>query len=525
MNKEPTQLIFFGRLEERKGLPEFVEALNHLAAGNDCPPFRVAFVGKVVPLYGVSWKELDSAAFIKKLLDKSIQFSILGDFDSREAIDFVRSSSTAVVCLTSSSDNFPNAALEAGQIPHRLVVSDTKGFHQTLSLIGRTEGVYWFKPGCSLALAQAIGAALRDSGPCPRAPAAREIEQLNNRLLEDRLNMLGAAFDAKRQNHGRAKVRFKAAVVLPSKGSDQLRLIRRSLLALARGNRQPDSTVVVGRELAETDAQRLEARFTGLAVVRESSVSLQELLRAQVGPGESGDYALLMLAGAAVQKTGLDNLSAAAALHPSVMVSAESVLGRLPKTRVFRPPSLSMLVRENNACGSCLAVSIPFLYSLPPLPMGGPACVLWLILLAASGQGKHVSYLPLPQHSVRLPSALGNPPLRGVGDVSRSSLWHYLSGLDAASWSRRELRNLVLSVQQLAFGEGEKRKAEAKLQQANETLHKTRVELHTTAKELHDARVELHTTKLELAGVYASHAWRITKPLRLGADWLRQIGR
>jgi glycosyltransferase involved in cell wall biosynthesis len=124
VNKEPKQLIFFGRLEERKGLPEFVEALNHLAAGNDCPPFRVAFVGKVVPLYAPDRKGIDSETFIKGLLDESIQFSIFGDFDSRGAIDFVRSSSTAVVCLTSPSDNFPNAALEAGQIPHRLVVSD-----------------------------------------------------------------------------------------------------------------------------------------------------------------------------------------------------------------------------------------------------------------------------------------------------------------------------------------------------------------------------------------------------------------
>jgi len=113
VKKTETQVIFFGRLEERKGLPEFVEALNFLA-GNDAPAFRVTFVGKVVRLYATTSSGMDSEAFIKSKVDSRVQYSIVGDLGSREAIDLVKMSEGAVVCLASPSDNFPNAALEMG---------------------------------------------------------------------------------------------------------------------------------------------------------------------------------------------------------------------------------------------------------------------------------------------------------------------------------------------------------------------------------------------------------------------------
>lgn len=519
MHNTRKKLIFFGRLEERKGLPEFVEALNQLAE-NGAPEFEVTFLGKVVRLYAATSGGLDSKAFIQAKLDGRLRYSIVGDFGSRDAIDVVKKSEGAVVCLASPSDNFPNAALEMGQLARRLVVSDTKGFHQTLDLIGRTESLYWFKPGCSVSLAKAIRAALEDNGTEPKAPAPKGIDQVNQRLLQERLDLLNAAFCAKREQHALEPARIRAAVIL-SPGQTKTRDIRRSLLSLTRGDSQPDCIVVVGPGLKDEDVRGLEACFARLLVARDTAASLQDLLRPIYGAGGTGEYALIMLAGVALKRTGLTTLATAGARHPALTIPAELVLGCPQRITTFEAPSASMLVRANGSCGSCLAVSMSFINSLPPLPVDRPALALWLLVLTAAAQGQRIFYLPFPQHSIRPSSGLDELRSREPADEELSTLWHYLASLEIGTWSRRELRGLVLSVQQLAFGEAGARQAERRLQNANTELHMAKTELQNANTELHNSKVALRNTQAELASVYASSAWKITGPLRLAADWLR----
>lgn len=524
-----SEIIFFGRLEERKGLPEFVEALIHLTR-SDGPVFRVTFVGKVVPLYAAPNRGMDSEAFIKSKLHGKVEFSILPDLGSRGAIDFVCKSEGAVVCLTSPSDNFPNAALEMGQIARPLVVSDTIGFHQTLGLIGRTEAVHWFAPGCPYSLAKALRKALENNGSSPRVPSAGDIERLNEQLLQERLNMLDSVFAAKRKEHQSKAARIKTAVVL-APASCRMRDLRRSLLALAAADGSPETIVLVSPGLNDGDLHRLKTRFPGLTVVRESASTLQQIIAPHPGSSKAEDYALVLIAGAGPMKKALTNLAFAALRHPALIVAAEAVFGRHPRISSFVPPSASMLVRENNSCGSWLAVSTFFVQSLPPLQLGRPAFALWLLVLAASVKGESISYLPLPQYSVRPTSLAATLHSRSPNDEELSLIWHYLAKIEAGSWSRRELRSLVLSVQQLAFSEASARQAESSLRNVNAELcatndswQKAHAELQFTTAELHKAQAGLRAAQAELNTLYASSSWKITKPLRLAAKWLRGNG-
>ena len=138
-------MVFFGRLEERKGLCTFLEALHVL------PPtlrrtLHVLFLGKILPLYSASLAHMDSRQYIEREIPTDVSYSILSDLYSAEALHYVHEQRCPVVCLASPQENFPNTALEMGQLPVKLVVSDTGGFRETLELVKRSAGLYWFDP-------------------------------------------------------------------------------------------------------------------------------------------------------------------------------------------------------------------------------------------------------------------------------------------------------------------------------------------------------------------------------------------
>jgi hypothetical protein len=495
------ELIFFGRLEERKGLVEFVEAVRRLALQDKCL-VRIKFVGKVIPLFTDQDNGGNSEEFIKRRLGGIVEYNILGDLGSREAIEFVANSANAVVCLTSPSDNFPNAALEMGQIPVRLVVSNTTGFHQTLGLVGRTEGIYWFEPGCASSLVKAIGSALASDELRPRAPKPSEIRTLNSELKHQRFALIESAFAAKKERFESSPGKVDGAIILCPE-TVKARSIRRSLLALERSDERPGVTIVVVNDPAGAEFDKLRARFPSVRFTEKRLSSLQEVVQSMlVACHRDRAYAVVMVAGTALRTSAICNFSRAGSTGPELIASAEDVTGPRPESIAFQAPSVSMLVRQNNSCGSCLAASLSFLMSLPAVPINRPSLTLWLVMLAAAAQGRQVSYLPMPQHSVRSQTRGISP--RTPSDQDLTSLWHYLAGLDMASWSRREVRLLILSVQQLCYG-------------------RTTYGPFTQGQPSRSQVSEVELLKCELEKVLNSYAWRITKPLRWLADSLRTL--
>lgn len=178
-------LVFFGRLEERKGLLTFLEVLKVLDQ-EYIEKIYVLFLGKSARLQTNGLGGVESQAYIQEFLGDDYHYSIVTDLFSREAIQFVDGLNFPIVCLVSPQENFPNTALEMGQLPISLVVSNTGGFQETLDLIGRVQGVYWFIPENVRSLVQAITQAIVNHPEKLEVPTRESLDLVNQRLLNQR---------------------------------------------------------------------------------------------------------------------------------------------------------------------------------------------------------------------------------------------------------------------------------------------------------------------------------------------------
>ncbi|MDO8184078.1 glycosyltransferase family 4 protein [Conexibacter sp. JD483] len=104
----PSELIFFGRLETRKGLEAFCDAVDLLVAG-DCPFDQVTFVGRPERVLGE-----ESTAFISRRASAwgDLAWKVLPGLGHDEAIAYLREA-PCVVAIPSLVDNSPNTVYEA----------------------------------------------------------------------------------------------------------------------------------------------------------------------------------------------------------------------------------------------------------------------------------------------------------------------------------------------------------------------------------------------------------------------------
>ena len=193
LKRQQIPIIFFARLEERKGLLTFIEAIQQLGQKISSQIY-ILFLGKSVPLHSTPIQQQDSQQYIEQELGGKFSYTILSDLFSKEAIALVHELAPAIVCLTSPQENFPNTALEMGQLPVSLVVSDTGGFRETLNLINRSNSVRWFDPGNSQSLACKIASAIAAYPEMPSPPEQEFLEQVNQCLFNQRLEYMKQAF-------------------------------------------------------------------------------------------------------------------------------------------------------------------------------------------------------------------------------------------------------------------------------------------------------------------------------------------
>lgn len=155
-----TELFFFGRLEERKGVVLFCDALDllaqHLPAG-----MRVTFLGRKTPIDGE-----DARTYLERRARAwPCAMRLLPDLDRAEALAcLVREGGLAVIA--SLSDNSPNTVHEclAAGIP--LLAADVGGIGECIAPADRERVLFAPTPG---ALAARLAAALRE-GISPAEP-------------------------------------------------------------------------------------------------------------------------------------------------------------------------------------------------------------------------------------------------------------------------------------------------------------------------------------------------------------------
>ena len=144
---------FFGRLEERKGLGLFCDALD-LLVGMDPPLFTVSFLGKSARIAG-----RDAMGYIEERASEwPFAWRIIPDRDQQGALAFLRQGGRLAV-IPSLVDNLPNAVLEclAARIP--FVASRSGGIPEAIAAEDVDRVTF---PTDPLALAERLRTALRD---------------------------------------------------------------------------------------------------------------------------------------------------------------------------------------------------------------------------------------------------------------------------------------------------------------------------------------------------------------------------
>lgn len=480
------EIIFFGRLEERKGLLDFLDALE-LLPDSRAPRISVTFLGKDVRLYSAATGRVMSREFIEGRMKRiALPFRLVTELGSAEAISFVRARlRTCVVCLASATDNFPNAALEMGQLPVPLVVCDTPGFHDTLGLIGRTEGLHWVEPQSARSLATQLGKALAMAGSSPEAPRREEVEAINRNLSAKRFALVDGTLARPEPVEEPVPAGTDAWVLC----DNDLDATLDTLDSLAR-SQQALEQIFLWSPAGWTDGE--EEHLRGRHPQARITQTLPELGRSS--------HILLVRSGAILPPEAPSDFLRAAHRSAAAMVTSAEWDASGERVRMFPPPAVARILRGAECAGSVVLVSSGFVASLPPLRSRETAGVMHKLALGAAATGAKIAFIPYPCCTVPSRETAGQRRLTDPVALSR-----YAASIPAARWQNRELFGLALGVQQL-----------------DEHGIATAGQLGERAREIEHLRAELQAAQAaasdrgeELAALQRSKSWRATAPLRV----------
>eukprot|EP00928_Gymnodinium_smaydae_P087340 TRINITY_DN71613_c0_g1_i1.p1 TRINITY_DN71613_c0_g1~~TRINITY_DN71613_c0_g1_i1.p1 ORF type:complete len:795 (-),score=109.90 TRINITY_DN71613_c0_g1_i1:49-2433(-) len=156
-------LLFFGRLEERKGLLVFLDALDKLKSSRQSiGADKITFLGADAKVGGRSSRDMILERARNGGWDSKVQ--IISDYDNKQTMDFL-SSSDSIVVIPSMAENLPYVVLEAASMGLPIIATSVGGIPEILQAT-QNAGHTNLAPGDSAALTSALATAL-DSGITP----------------------------------------------------------------------------------------------------------------------------------------------------------------------------------------------------------------------------------------------------------------------------------------------------------------------------------------------------------------------
>jgi glycosyltransferase involved in cell wall biosynthesis/GT2 family glycosyltransferase len=159
---EIREFVFFGRLEIRKGLKLFCDAMDELTSRPEGPAFEVSFLGKETQIYGRS-----SIGYISDRSKKwSAPWHLVTNKHQAAALDYLRGPGRMAV-VSSLADNFPNTVLECVGAGIPLLATNVGGIPEIISEADRKTVCFEPRPDV---LADRMRSALRD-GAVPARPS------------------------------------------------------------------------------------------------------------------------------------------------------------------------------------------------------------------------------------------------------------------------------------------------------------------------------------------------------------------
>lgn len=153
------ELVFFGRLEYRKGLAQFCDALDLLEASGQRPD-KVVFLGKFARM----GQEHSGLYIARRSRAWGFAVDIEARHDHRQALDLLRAEGRLAV-MPSVADNSPYAVLECLVAGVPFLARDVGGIGELVHDRDRADCLFDDRPA---ALAQRLAAALRDGVLAPR---------------------------------------------------------------------------------------------------------------------------------------------------------------------------------------------------------------------------------------------------------------------------------------------------------------------------------------------------------------------
>lgn len=451
LDSEKIPVIFFGRLEERKGLCTFIEAIKSLEP-TLVNKIQIIFIGKVIPLQSSQLQHLNSQQYIQQELNNYFNYHLLSHLSSQEAIQFITDLKQPIICLTSLQENFPNTALEMGQLPVSLIVSDIGGFCETLNLIERSDGVHWFSPGNSYALAQAIIQAIHSYPETPATPQPDFLEQINQRLLNQKLEYMSQAFiDAAPKVPQTPKVTiaitcFQATLTLLD-----------CLESLAQQTYTNFDVIVLYISSPESSNEEIE----NIIIEAQTKYPSYKYLSAEVNKslGETynhlvnladGEYFLQFSPEQIALPLMIEKLVTAAWEANADIVVCPQVTtkeGETVETLTFIDGSLLNLLEFNHYRDISVLFSLKLLKEFPYCPERGLLALNWQILAAAIATDKPIAYYPYPLYLIN--SHFNSIITPANLPKERYYLRQYLCQIEPSKWNQRQLNLLLIGVEQL----------------------------------------------------------------------------
>lgn len=519
-NKIP--VIFFGRLEERKGLCTFLEAVR-LIDSAIAEKIHIIFIGKVIPLQSSYLQHLDSQQYIDRELGDSFTYTLLSDLSSQEAIQAIANLQHPIVCLTSLQENFPNAALEVGQLSVSLVLSDTGGFCETLDLLQRSNAVRWFQPGNAHALAQTLIQAIHAYPENPPAFEQTAVDQINRHLLNQRLELMSQAF-----LEAAPKQRTKPSVTIVLVCQHSAITLLECLKSLTAQTYDAFDVIVASPTIDEAiqaaiiQAQTQFSQYKYLTA--DANWSLGETYNELVDQS-AGEYILFFSPDQIATPSMVEKMVAAACESEAVAVVCPQWVE--PETISLVDGNLLKLLEFNHRHDLTALFSKTLLQSFRYTQERGLQALNWQIFAAAIAIDQSIAYYPYPLYLILpdSPSTISSESLA----KERYYLRQYLFQIKPEQWNQRQINLLLTGFEHLVQSPPQRQPSSPQDQAWMLTAEQLQHELtqaQARLKELEHWNQELQTGKDWLQSQLTHTQTHLEKlktwsqELQTGKDWL-----
>ena len=528
LNKQKTDtisVVFFGRLEERKGLCTFVEAINLLEPELQ-NKIKITFMGKVVPLYSAELKHLNSEQYIEKQLEKNWDYEIIGNFYSQQAIEYINNLDHPLVCLASPQENFPNTALEMGQLPVSLIVSDTGGFHETLQLVQRSEGLYWFKPKDADSLAEMLQKAIANHPETPSVAAKSTLAEINQKLLAEKIAHIEKAFEEikpSQKPHGKVTI----GIISENQGQYLVDCLR-SLEAQTYENIE---VIVIDDDSKDDKSQdqflHAQSLFPNYKFIQQQTSKGKGVLCNHILEIASGDYFLCFNPQVTLSPMAIEKFMETACNNDAAIVTcAQKQVGAVDDIVSYSGGTLPTMMNANVYGGECCLFTRALLEKFPYTEDKTINSQSWEITSAALVTGEKIVYYPYPLYEYLVTSE--SLDQKEFSPREKYSLRQYLAQIPPSQWTSRQIYMLLTAVQQLQDMESQKEMLLNQQVKYNQELQKWTQELQEWIKDLERAKKYLETQvksiteQLEISNSCYQELQKWTQELQKGKDWLEQ---